>query len=105
MIYDRNIIGAHCTGYACILVLLEQPFIQGPVSVGFTFEDVVLNFLVSRVQNTLFYLVHLVFYNTSCCNAASYRAFSECLMTSTALYFFVDLVNLCLKPQCRDMLA
>ena len=36
-IYDRDIIRAHCTGYARVFVLLEQPVVQGSVSVSFAF--------------------------------------------------------------------
>ena len=60
-IYDRNIIRVHCTGNTCILVLLEQPFVQGSVGVSLTFQDVVLYFLVSCIQNASFCFVHLVF--------------------------------------------
>ena len=54
-----------------------------------------------RVSKTPCFVSSILFFSsTSCCSAASYRAFSDCLMTSAArFYFCTDLINLRLKPQ------
>src|SRR5262249_15268648 len=60
-IYNRNVVSADRASNTCVLILLEQSLIQGSVGVCFTFQYVELNFLIPRIQNTSFCLVHLLF--------------------------------------------